>query len=77
MRDSSTVDLMRIQWIVKNFISRVNGISDDYYFVYPLKLCGLIDATSDSEQLSFYRCNIDCIMNGFHDRAILAMDVHD
>ena len=33
------MNFMRMQWIVKDFISRVNGISDDYYFVYPLELC--------------------------------------
>ena len=49
MRDSSTMDLIRIWWIVKDFLSGVNGISDNYYFVYPLELCGLIDATPDGE----------------------------
>jgi len=53
----------------------VNGIGDNYYFVYPLELCGLINATSDSEQLSFHRCDIDYMMNGFHNGAIPAMEV--
>jgi len=66
---------MRMQWIVKDFISRVNGIGDNYYFVYFLELCGLINATSDSEQLSFHRCDIDYMMNGFHNGAIPAMEV--
>ena len=55
----------------------MNEIGDNYYFVYPLKLCDLIDATPDGEQLSFHRYDIDCMINGFHDGVIPAIDVYN
>ena len=71
------MNLKRMQSIIKNFPSRMNGIHDNYDFSDTLKIGSLIYATSYSKQFSFSSYNINCVMNHFDDLFVMNMDMRD
>ena len=71
------MNLKRMQYIIKNFSSRMNGVCDNYDFPDALKIGGLIYVTSYSEQFSFSSCDINHMMDYFDDLFVMHMDMRD
>ena len=70
------MNLKRIQHIIENFSSRMNGVCDNYNFPDALKIGGLIYATSYSKQFGFSSHDINCVMNHFDDLFVMNIDMY-
>ena len=53
----------------------MNGICNDNYFPNVLQISGLIYTTSYSEQFSFSRSDVDCLVDCFDDLFVIDVDM--
>ena len=53
----------------------MDGVSDSDDFTNVLKVCGLIDAISNSEEFGFSCCDIKYVMNSLNDLLVLNVDM--
>jgi len=59
------MDLVRMQWQVKDFLGYMNGISDNNDFGNVFLIWGLIYTTSDCKEFHFSASGRNSVMKGF------------
>jgi len=64
------MELVGVAFIVKIFLSSVNGISYDYDLGDTIDGAGLVDTTPDCKQFCFSACHKQSMVNGLGERAI-------
>jgi len=71
------MELVGVGFVVKNFLSGMNGIGYDYDLGDTIDGAGLVDTTSDCKQFCFSACHKRSMVNGPGERAIRYVDVQD
>ena len=67
----SCINLVWVGWRVKNIFDDVNWICNNNDFWNIVVICGLIDTTSGSKQLSLCACDINCMIKSFCNRSVV------
>ena len=69
------MELVGVAFIVKIFLSSVNGISYDYDLGDTIDGAGLVNTTPDCKQFCFSACHKQSMVNGLGKRAIYYVDM--
>ena len=62
---------------VKDLFSSMNRVSNSNDFWNIIRICGLVDITSDGEKFSLSAHNVYCMVKSFSDRFVVDMGMWD
>ena len=75
--NDSQVYLREVDRRVEDKSCCINRVSDDNDFQYSQKIGSLIDTTSDGEELSFSRCDVNYMMNYLDNGFVTDINISD